>query len=67
MIAMFGQHLSKLDDGQALKQLPCKKMQLATKCAIAGYKLNIFTRAHTRDVEYIDLYYLHQHIDQSVP
>lgn len=67
-------------EGQALKQLPREKVQVATKCGIAGFKLNDIcikgTPEYVRecckgslarlDVEYIDLYYLHR-IDQSVP
>ncbi|XP_066387108.1 probable aldo-keto reductase 1 [Miscanthus floridulus] len=76
----YGPHTNEVLLGKALKQLPREKVQVATKCGIAGFKLNNIcikgTPEHVReccegslahlDVEFIDLYYLHR-IDQSVP
>jgi aryl-alcohol dehydrogenase-like predicted oxidoreductase len=65
---------------QALKHLPREKVQVATKCGIAGFDASGMCVKGTPDyvracceaslqrlaVDYIDIYYQHR-IDQSVP
>ncbi|KAF0923676.1 hypothetical protein E2562_006653 [Oryza meyeriana var. granulata] len=76
----YGPHTNEVLLGKALKQLPREKVQVATKCGIAGFDANGMLVKGTPDyvracceaslerlaVDYIDLYYQHR-IDQSVP
>ncbi|KAL5225003.1 hypothetical protein ABZP36_011642 [Zizania latifolia] len=76
----YGPHTNEVLLGKAIKQLPREKVQVATKCGIAGFDINGLVVKGTLDyvracceaslerlsVDYIDLYYQHR-IDQSVP
>ncbi|KAJ1295497.1 hypothetical protein BS78_01G228600 [Paspalum vaginatum] len=76
----YGPHTNEVLLGKALKHFPREKVQVATKCGIAGFDANGMrvkgTPDYVRscceaslqrlDVDYIDIYYQHR-IDQSVP
>ncbi|XP_031248942.1 probable aldo-keto reductase 1 [Pistacia vera] len=77
---VYGAHSNEVMVGKALKQLPREKIQLATKCGIAGMTPTGMivkgTPEYVRScceaslkrlgVEYIDLYYQHR-IDTTIP
>ncbi|XP_044481365.1 probable aldo-keto reductase 1 [Mangifera indica] len=77
---VYGAHSNEVMVGKALKQLPREKIQLATKCGIAGMTpagmIVKGTPEYVRScceaslkrlgVEYIDLYYQHR-IDTTIP
>ncbi|PAN47235.1 hypothetical protein PAHAL_9G243800 [Panicum hallii] len=76
----YGPHTNEVLLGKALKHFPREKVQVATKCGIAGFDVSGMRVKGTPDyvracceaslqrlaVDYIDLYYQHR-IDQSVP
>ncbi|KAM0863303.1 hypothetical protein ACQ4PT_044683 [Festuca glaucescens] len=77
---VYGPHTNEVLLGKALRQLPREKVQVATKCGIAGFDASgmcvkgspEYVRACCEAslkrlaVNYIDLYFLHR-IDQLVP